>query len=149
MSRLRGQRHVGGFSDLTSTTFILIMWCSNLCQYEGCFDDVADLIRDQTCPNHSPIITCHPVKSWRHAFYRPLLLSAEACGQAAEELAAADRVQDQDGECGEHDGGDHGRYVDTVLALECPQGKGEGPPVGALGEDQGQQEAVPDGQCIV
>src|SRR6266702_615071 len=75
--------------------------------------------------------------------------SVEACGQAAEELAAADRVQDQDGECGEHDGGDHGGYVDTVLALECPQGEGEGPPVGALGEDQGQQEAVADGQCVV
>jgi uncharacterized membrane protein len=68
----------------------------------------------------------------------PNASSAETRGHAADELPAADRVQDEDGQGGQHDGRDHGRYVDAVLALEGPQGEWEGPLAGTLGEDQGQ-----------
>ena len=47
---------------------------------------------------------------------------AEAGGQAAEQVPAADRVEDDDGQGREHHrGGDRG-HVDPVLALEVPQG---------------------------
>ena len=58
---------------------------------------------------------------------RPAGSSAEARGQAAEELAAADHVQGQDGQRGEHDGGQHRRHVHAVLALEGPQGERQRP----------------------
>jgi hypothetical protein len=51
-------------------------------------------------------------------------------------LAAAEDVQDQDGQRGEHDRGDDGRDVDVVLTLETPQREWQDPLVWALGEDQ-------------
>src|SRR3954468_3238336 len=74
---------------------------------------------------------------------------AEAGGQAGEELAAADRVQNEDRQRGQNDGRENRRHVDAVLALEGPQGQRQGPLLGALGQDQRQQEAVPDAQAVV
>src|SRR5690606_36738333 len=68
--------------------------------------------------------------------------------EAAEQLTQAERVQNQDGKRGEDYGGQDGGDVDPVLAPEGPQRQRQGPLVGALGEDQGQQESVPDGQGV-
>src|SRR5690606_8334158 len=48
---------------------------------------------------------------------------ADAGGKAAEQLAAADRVEDHDRQRGEHDRGEDGRHVHAVLTLEGPQGE--------------------------
>src|SRR5215213_11255164 len=76
-------------------------------------------------------------------------LLAEAGGQPAEELAAADGVEGEDRQGGEDDGRQDGGHVDAELALEGPQRERQGPLARALGEDQRQQEPVPDGQAVV
>lgn len=62
----------------------------------------------------------------------------EARGKTAEQLAAAEHVEGQDGQGREHDGGDDGRDVDAVLALERPQRERQGPLVGTLREHERQ-----------
>src|SRR3954447_20105935 len=76
-------------------------------------------------------------------------LLAEAGGQTAQQLTPADRVQDEDRQGGQHDRGEDGRYVHAVLALEGPQRQREGALSWALGQDQREQEAVPDAQAVV
>lgn len=61
---------------------------------------------------------------------------AEASGESADELAAAEDVQDEDGQGGQHHRGQGRGDVDGELALEAPHEQRQHPFVGALGEDQ-------------
>src|SRR5664279_1923701 len=74
---------------------------------------------------------------------------AETCGQPAQQLAAADGVEDEDRQCRQDDRGEDGGNVDAVLPLERPQRQRQGSPARALGEDQWKQEAVPNREAVV
>src|SRR5829696_3063319 len=85
--------------------------------------------------NGASLRTGHTTAFWRAASrnhsalssgFRPRVskvpppLLAEPGGQPAEELAAADHVEDEDRQRREDDRREHGGHVDAVLALERP-----------------------------
>src|SRR3954447_20911019 len=76
-------------------------------------------------------------------------LAAETGGEAGQQLPTADGVQDDDRQRGQDDRGQDRRYVDAELALEGPQRQRQRALVRALGQDQRQEESVPDGQTVV
>src|SRR4029450_8874370 len=100
----------------------------------------SDPSRSRSTPTPPPAPPAAPPRT-------PLL--AEPRGQPAEELAAAEDVEGDDRQGREDDAGEDGGHVDAELALEGPQRQRQGPLARALGEDQRQQEPVPDGQAVV
>src|SRR5215469_3389519 len=78
-----------------------------------------------------------------------LRLLAHSGGQAAEQLAPGHCVQREEGQQRQHHCGEDRRHVDGVLALVVEQREGQHCTARALGEDEREQEAVPDVQRVV
>src|SRR5215472_6778066 len=78
-----------------------------------------------------------------------LRLLAHSGGQAAEQLAPGHCVQREEGQQRQHHCGEDRRHVDGVLALVVEQGERQHRISRALGEDEREQEAVPDDQRVV
>ena len=74
---------------------------------------------------------------------------SDAGRETCDQLPSPDDVEQHDRQGGKHDGGEHGGNVRGELSLEGPQRQRQHSFVGALGEHQREDEAVPNAQPVV